>query len=98
MTSDDDFDLRKIYEENFQNLIFIDSKGNSSDAELVNREQHDKDILYYSFYVIQQNWSPIIRDCVSFEEYNQEHRLLTEIDYDNSFSIYKLFVSDDTIF
>lgn len=47
---------------------------------------------------VQQNWSPIIRDCVSFEEYNQEHRLSTEINYDNSFSIYKLFVSDDTIF
>lgn len=47
---------------------------------------------------VQQNWSPIIRDCVSFEEYNQKHRLSTEIDYDNSFSIYKLFVSDDTIF
>lgn len=45
----------------------------------------------------QQNWSPIIKDCVFFKKYNQEHKLSTKINYDNPFSIYKLFLNDDII-
>lgn len=54
---------------------------------------------YIEKCIIQQNWSSNIRDCVpsNIEKYNQEHRLLTETDYDNRFSIYKLFLSDDII-
>lgn len=52
-------------------------------------------IHYFSLCLFNKN--PIIRDCNSFEEYNQEHRILTEINSDNPFLIYKLFLSDRII-
>ena len=43
-----------------------------------------------------QDWSPVFPDSV-FTEYNEEHIVYPEIDYENPFSIYKLFLSDNII-
>ncbi|KAI4478116.1 hypothetical protein M0802_014583 [Mischocyttarus mexicanus] len=47
----------------------------SEDEFLVNREEHEENTLP-QFMCDQQDWSPCITDCIPFEEYNQEQRML----------------------
>ncbi|XP_014482725.1 PREDICTED: piggyBac transposable element-derived protein 2-like, partial [Dinoponera quadriceps] len=97
MESDDDFEfLRNSRRKKPRILYSSDSEDEFLDAILLNREEHDENTLS-QFMCDQQDWSPFITDCVPFKKYNQEYRMLPEIDYDNAFSIYKLFLCDDII-
>lgn len=63
---------------------------------MLNRRDNDKNTLLQPISD-QQDWSTFKTDTALFEEDNHEHIVLPEIDYENPFSIYKLFLSDDII-
>ena len=98
MASDDDVEFLQNSRRKTPRIVYSsDSEDGVSDAELLNRKEHDENALP-QFTSDQQDWSPLITDCALFEEYNQEHRVLPEIDYENPFSIYKLFLTSYKLF